>query len=89
MKRGRPKYIQEPGLLGIRAAIIRQAVQDYEYAVRYLNKHSMDSGERLKKREYQKQECENFFRGWWFSFLCDLDGEQIMNWINDKAGKVI
>lgn len=89
MKRGRPKYIQEPGLLGIRTAIIRQAIQDYEYAIRYINKHGIDSHERVKRKEYQRRECENFFRGWWFSCLCDLDGELIISWINDKAGESV
>ena len=61
------------GYRRLAAAIVLQAVKDYEEAVDKLKEDKWDFS--AKRR---KQEIEQFFRGDWFRVLCNMDGEQAL-----------
>ena len=68
--------VQDIGYERLRNAIILQACEDYERALK------------IKKRAYRKkaiQEIEEFFRSEWFYELTDIDPEKIMLEIKRKA----
>lgn len=52
-------------------AIIIKAVEDYKEALTYNNTRTI-------------RDCEKFFRSEWFTFLTDLDGEHIMEYIQKE-----
>jgi len=61
------------GYRRLAAAIVLQAVKDYEEAVDKLKEDKWDFS-----AKHRKQEIEQFFRGDWFGALCDMDGEQAL-----------
>jgi len=65
--------ITDSGYRDLADAIILQAVADYRRARWKLRlcKHHQEALE-------TKTECERFFRSTWFSTLCGLDGEQLL-----------
>jgi len=65
--------IADSGYRDLADAIILQAVTDYRRAYWKLRlcKHHKEAQEIIA-------ECEVFFRSTWFSTLCNLDGEQLL-----------
>ena len=61
------------GYRRLAAAIVLQAVKDYEEAVDKLKEDKWDFS-----AKHRKQEIEQFFRGDWFRVLCNMDGEQAL-----------
>ena len=61
-------------------AIIVLAVKDYRIALRKCSAHPLD-------RAYQseRKELERFFRSGWFGVLTDLDGELLMQKIQEEV----
>lgn len=65
----------------LRAAVVKQAVYDYQRALRRLARHPHDE-EALRGKE----ECERFFRKD-IELYFDLDGEVIIKAIRQRADK--
>lgn len=61
-------------------AIIVQAAKDYAKALRRLKKFPHD-----KEVQYVKQDCERFFRSGWFEVLTDLNGEVLIQRMNEEV----
>ena len=61
-------------------AIIVQAAKDYTKALRRLKKFPHD-----KEARYIKQDCERFFRSGWFEVLTDLNGEVLIQRMNEEV----
>ena len=61
-------------------AIIVQAAKDYAKALRRLKKFPHD-----KDAQYVKKDCERFFRSGWFEVLTDLDGEVLIQRMNEEV----
>lgn len=61
-------------------AIIVQAAKDYTKALRRLKKFPYD-----KEARYIKQDCERFFRSGWFEVLTDLNGEVLIQRMNEEG----
>lgn len=79
--KGRPNIIWEPGIESLCAAVVRQAIVDYEKSQRIIERTK--EGERLLNAKARKKECESFFLGTWFSCFCDLDGAALLRRINE------
>ena len=60
--------------------IIIQAAKDYAKALRRLKKFPHDTESR-----YIKQDCERFFRSGWFEVLTDLNGEVLIQRMNEEV----
>ena len=65
------------------AAIVINAVNDYRKALRKLRKYPDNEAALSEKRE-----LERFFRSNWCSMLSDIDGDVIINKIQQMEGKV-
>lgn len=76
----------DSGLENLRFGIVKQAIMDYNTALKWLRAHpgvSHDDKDYLYMH-YLKTDCEVFFRSRWFSELCDLDGEELLSTIRKK-----
>ncbi len=60
--------------------IIIQAAKDYAKALRRLKKFPHD-----KESRYIKQDCERFFRSGWFEVLTELNGEVLIQRMNEEV----
>lgn len=82
------EYIKEYEELA--AGIVKQAVVDYKKASRQLSRlpPAVTDGQKRHKLTLERQiaECKRFFRSGWFTQLCSLDGEALMD-ILDKTVK--
>ena len=61
-------------------AIILAAAKDHRRALRRLKKYPWD-----KDAESVKQDCERFFRSGWFEVLTDLNGEVLIQRMNEEV----
>lgn len=72
------------------AGIVKQAVVDYKKASNQLSRLPPPVTEGQKRNrltlERQVAECKRFFRSGWFTQLCSMDGEYLME-ILDKTVK--
>ena len=60
-------------------AIVLRAANDYRFVLRQLTKNPKNENAKNTKR------CaESFLKSEWCSFLCNLDGEMIINRINEE-----
>lgn len=84
MKNLRFSQKQTPGIKGLCAAIVRQAVVDYVSSSNYVDKHEPDIGNRFLLEQHRKLECEAFFFSGWFEAICDLDGAHLIRMIDEK-----
>lgn len=82
------KIISDIGIENLRFGIVKQAIVDYDKSLKYLRKHTPPKTEFEEKEVIRcgrlKRYCEDFFRSKWFSMLCDLDGEILMQSIRQK-----
>lgn len=76
---------REPGIESLCAAIVKRAIMDYERSLRHVAANSPKEGERFWIEEAQREECERFFLGTWFSTICDLDGPRLVERIKKEA----
>lgn len=82
--------INDIGIENLRFAIVKQAILDYEGALKWLRKHgnhveqTQGYQHSLNTRKWTKEECEYFFKSEWFGMLCDIDGEVMMRTIRKK-----
>lgn len=80
--------ISDEAIESLRFAIVKQAILDYESALKWLRKHPQGVGytysctKNTKLRT--KNECEIFFRSQWYACLCDIDGEALMKTIRKR-----
>lgn len=72
------------GYEGLINGIIKQAIQDYEHALRLIRKNPNDIG-----ASHQIASIRKFFRSEWFSFLCDVDGESIIRKTEERFEKLM
>lgn len=80
------KIQSDEGLERLRFAIVKQAVNDYLYALKYLRKHpdaNPKSSGYLKAKRL-KDDCERFFKSKWFGTLYDISGEDVMKAIRRR-----
>ena len=73
----------EVGYFALAAAIVRQAVMDYQYADDILKGikrvHQSSYSNRLaSSAEHTKYEVVCFFRSQWYGLLCDIDPNMIL-----------
>lgn len=72
-------------------AIIENAASEWKRANQYLLKHSDKSDNALYSdamRKYKSQmiDCERFFLSEWFDVLTNLDGEVLLEMLQDTYG---
>lgn len=77
--------VHEPGLDGLRIAIVKQAIMDYESSLKRMNEIRSKSGDDFWITNRMKTECERFFLGTWFSMLCELSGAYIMDLVEKEV----
>lgn len=84
----RVQDINPMGLEALRFAIVKQAILDYDNALKWLRKHPEGVGytyaSSRNSRLHTKMECEKFFRGQWYAMLCDIDGDSMLKMIRKK-----
>lgn len=66
----------------LRNAIILQAVRDYRYALKCLKMNP-----RSKTAKESKAELESFFRSKWYRTLTAIDGEMLIQKLNEEVVK--
>ena len=69
------KELFDSSVNGFVAAIIKQAADDYRWALQ--NKNHPEETRRTTARHYLI-EVPVFFRSGWFEMLCGLDGEEML-----------
>lgn len=71
------------GIENIITAILQDAINEYDNAVGYLEKHpeahTKAQRKALRTRENQIFDCEKFFRSSWFEWLCDINPEELIS----------
>ena len=71
------------GVENIITAILKDAINEYDNAVGYVEKHSEDKTkyqrQTLREKENQIFDCEKFFRSSWFEWLCDINPEDLIS----------
>lgn len=79
----------EDGLELLKVRILEQAASDLVIAYMFKNKHEGINPKSKKAIEMERLrvDCESFFRGQWFTALCELDGEKIIGECERKALK--
>ena len=60
-------------------AIVKQAAMDYKKVLSILRYDPHD-----KKALIERESLERFFRSRWFSILCNLDGEELMQMVRTR-----
>ncbi len=73
----------EGGYAQLVAAIIKQAVLDYDEVLQAL--FARPSGFRRVELETEKADLENFFHSAWYDSLTELDGEKLMQMTKSRA----
>lgn len=71
----------EVGYHALAAAIVKQAVEDYRCADRYLEKKISNASWQTRYEhtaEYTKGEVVRFFKSQWYGILCDIDYHLIL-----------
>ena len=63
-------------------AIVLQAVEDYRDALGHLSRFSDDAGSLTAKRE-----IERFFRSGWYRTLTTVNGEMLIQKLNEETAK--
>lgn len=63
-------------------AIVLQAVEDYRTALKCLNRNPENRTALADRRE-----IERFFRSDWYKCLTDVDGEMIIQKLNEEVGE--
>ena len=77
----RPFHPEDVGYHALAAAIVKQAVDDYQCADRYLGKKISNASWQTRYEhtaEYTKGEVVRFFKGQWYGILCDIDYHLIL-----------
>ena len=72
---------EDAGYPALAAAIVKQAVEDYRCADRYLGKKISNASWQTRYEhtaEYTKGEVVRFFKGQWYGILCDIDYHLIL-----------
>ena len=64
--------MEEKGWSLLLEAIVTQAIRDYERALR-------------KRDKRLKADCETFFKSQWFMFLCDIEGDFFLNFVQIRV----
>ena len=79
----------EDGFELLKMRIVEQAVTDLVTAYSFQRKHKGMNPKSKKAIEMERLrvDCESFFRGQWFTALCELDGEKIIGECKRKALK--
>ena len=67
-------------------AIIELAAKDYKSDIAYLQKNKGKDDYAVRQRKADKKEIERFFRSGWFEILTDLDGEYLLNRMQEMMG---
>ena len=78
------EILSDKGLEELRFRIIQQACIDYEASLKYLRKHPDDDDRKTIAVRRMKNDCVRFFNSSYFSSLCDIDGDRLMNQIRTK-----
>jgi len=72
------KMDKENAYKNLAAEIVNKAVTNYKRALEDIKKESQ-----AKRPRNEKREIETFFRSQWFERLSDLDGERVINKLNE------
>ena len=90
-------YLTDEGADLLRCAIVRQAVEDYDYVVNPKPKKiwrkvkgekiPVPQEEIMAELDYMKKELEKFFHSSWFEMLVDIDGDAIIKEIKERYEK--
>lgn len=79
------------GTRALITGIIADAIRCYDSALRYMEKHPFPPEGEKQHTWYSRKntidECEQFFRGEWFAFISDLDGEAIIRGLRNRDRK--
>ena len=76
------------GYRSLAAAIVLQAVEDYQYCVSVLSTKNMDKNMVYEARKL-KSDCERFFKSQWYRELTSIAPEKIMREIEDGIDNAI
>lgn len=84
------RHEEDVGLYALAAAIVRQAVEDYKYADKYLKGEKQTKSTSWATRyasnaEHTKDEVVKFFKSQWYGTLCDIDPKLILKKLWVKA----
>lgn len=74
------KRLDEDNYRALADAIILQAVKDYRWALKMLNRNHNNTMANTEKRE-----IESFFKSSWFTHLTNVDGIMLMNRIKQEV----
>ena len=78
---------EDAGYPALAAAIVRQAVEDYRCADRYIERKISNASWQTRYEhtaEYTKGEVVRFFKGQWYGILCDIDYHLILRKLGEE-----
>lgn len=82
-KTSQPSILSDEGAQRLAVAIVKQAADDYEKALRELLRNP--TGNKRRELLSIKAENEKFFRSPWYEMLVDIDGERLIRQIQQNA----
>ena len=90
-------YLTDEGIDLLRCAIVKQAADDYDYAVnpkprkrwKTVNKKKVPVPQEEIRAELNQRarELEEFFHSSWYGMLVDIGGDAIIKEIKERYGK--
>ena len=78
------KNIDNDGVMNLCNAIVEQAAKDYLKAKKGLYLKNPKNKSRIEKLQWRLEETTNFFRGKWYRTICTIDGEYMLQKLDEE-----
>lgn len=85
--------LDQDGVEGLCAAIVKQAVVDYEKVIKKMAMEGSISGTEKQKRAYKARlyqelmDLREFFASGWFEMISNLDGQDVQKRVEENVRK--